>query len=143
MKSRFMFQFWGSCFRFIFGVWPIRPSNPTWWGFIKLIKLIFYLNISAPCPKVCSMSCVLYNTMNQVLGRVKKIKKSFEKFHNRGGSFSTIIFFWFKMASSPPRLHRQILRWQNHVKAKIAHVAVKILHVAEKSGFWGGKNLLV
>ena len=30
---------------------------------------------------------------------------------------------------APPRLHRNILRWQNHVKAKIVHVADKIFRV--------------
>ena len=51
---------------------------------------------------------------------------------------------------APPRLHRYILRWQNHVKAKIACVVDKILRVAAviaraaaKSGIWGGKNLLI
>ena len=50
----------------------------------------------------------------------------------------------------PPRLHRYILRWQNHVKAKIAcvvdktlHVAAVIAHVTSKFGIWGEKNLLV
>ena len=48
------------------------------------------------------------------------------------------------------RFQRYILRWQNHVKAKIAHVAAKNLHVAAvivlaqaKSGIWGAKTLLV
>ena len=45
--------------------------------------------------------------------------------------------------SSPPWLHRHILRWKIHVKAKITHVATIIAHVAAKSGIWGGKNLLV
>ena len=50
----------------------------------------------------------------------------------------------------PPRLHRYILRWQNHVKAKIAQIVAKILRVAAviacvtaKFGIWGGKNMLV
>ena len=30
----------------------------------------------------------------------------------------------------PPRLHWHILRWQNHVKAKIVHVTAEIFHVA-------------
>ena len=33
-------------------------------------------------------------------------------------------------SSPPPRIHRQLLRWQNHVKAKIARVVDKILRVA-------------
>ena len=52
---------------------------------------------------------------------------------------------------APPRLHIHILKWQNHVKAKIAPVAAKILPVVaviiacvvEKSGILRGKNLLV
>ena len=43
-----------------------------------------------------------------------------------------------------PRLHRYILRWQNHVKAKIAQILDKILdvaaiiaHVTSKFGIWG------
>ena len=32
-------------------------------------------------------------------------------------------------SSSPPRIHRCILRWQNHIKAKIARVEDKILCV--------------
>ena len=50
---------------------------------------------------------------------------------------------------APPRLHRYILRWQNHVKAKIARVVDKILRVAAiiaraaaKSGIWEAKICL-
>ena len=48
------------------------------------------------------------------------------------------------------RFQRYILRWQNHVKAKIAQIVDKILcitaviaRVTSKFGIWGGKNLLV
>ena len=44
-------------------------------------------------------------------------------------------------SSPPPRLHRHILRWQNHDKAQITHVMDEIsrvvaiiAHVAAKSG---------
>ena len=46
---------------------------------------------------------------------------------------------------APPRLHRHTLRWQNHVKVKIACVVHEILGVvvviacvASKSTIWGG-----
>ena len=49
----------------------------------------------------------------------------------------------------PPRFQRYILRWQNHVKAKIARVVDKILRVAAiiaraaaKSGIWEAKICL-
>ena len=50
---------------------------------------------------------------------------------------------------APSRLHRHILRLQNHIKAKIvsvvaeiSRVAAVIARVAAKSGSSGGKNLL-
>ena len=71
--------------------------------------------------------------------------------------FDIEVFFMYRgggpplgLLKPPPRLHRYILRWQNHVKAKIARVVDKILRVAAiiarvaaKFGIWGGKNLHV
>ena len=51
------------------------------------------------------------------------------------------VSFPWDSSSPPPRLHR-LLRWQIHVKAKIAHVAAIIAHVAAQSGIWRGKTLL-
>ena len=55
----------------------------------------------------------------------KKKKKNYGKFHNRGG-VSKVHF---------QRLHRHILRWQIHVKAKIVHVAAIIALKLQRSFF--------
>ena len=75
-------------------------------------------NLIIPCHKVNSWS---------YKGRVqKKNQKKYGKFHNRGG-VSKVHF---------QRLHRHILRWQIHVKAKIVHVTDEISCVVLRDFQW-------
>ena len=93
---------------------------------------------------------------------IGKGSKKGENFNLGGWSFSTSYFFHFLCSKwpknqfskscmggfpigAPPRLHRHTLRWQNHVKVKIACVVHEILGVvvviacvASKSTIWGG-----
>ena len=97
---------------------------------------------------------------NSKLGKICNQLQESQNVRGQQGSFSTFNLFlvpnglrinlrhWkggppWGSSSPPPRLNRHILMWQNHVKAKILCVTAKIMCVAEKSGIWGGKNLLV
>ena len=85
-----------------------------------------FLSMLSACPKRCGVVSCHKCPKYTFLGSARAI------FHFQ--------FFWGPKSLKVNFKH--IMRWQNHVKANILHVAAVITHLVAKSGIWGGKNLV-